>query len=163
MLNSRNFDKDCKGKKGNPEAIALLSMKAQKQAAERFVNDLKTVAESCERSSGALPGIPPDVARKDFGQEKAPTLPILFRDACSAYSLLSAPPPKERATRPPPSSPLPFPRVMPLEPLRGGFFHDLGRRLVQADSRLLDSPNDVGIHGRQELLFVALRGFSPLS
>jgi hypothetical protein len=91
------FDKSCKGKKGNPEAVAL-SLKAQKQAAERFVNDLKTVASTREHSSGAVPGIPPDVARKDFGQEKAPTLPVLFRDAYSTYSLLSAPPPRERAT-----------------------------------------------------------------
>jgi hypothetical protein len=64
--------------------------------------------------------------------------------------------------RPPPSSPLPFPRVMPLEPLLGGLLHDFGGGFVQPDGSLLDLPNDLRIHRRQELPFVALRGFSPL-
>jgi hypothetical protein len=58
--------------------------------------------------------------------------------------------------------PLLLPRVMSLEPLSGGLFHDFGRGLVQSDCRLLDLPNDLGIERRQELTLIAGWGFSAL-
>jgi hypothetical protein len=51
---------------------------------------------------------------------------------------------------------------VPLQPFLGGLFHDFGRGLVQPDRRLLDLPYDIRIHGREELPFVALGGFSAV-
>ena len=42
-----------------------------------------------------------------------------------------------------------------LQPLLTGFLHDIRGGPVQVERRLLDGPDDVRIHGRQELSFVA--------
>src|SRR5258708_32042090 len=62
---------------------------------------------------------------------------------------------------PPPS--LLLPCAMPLQPLLCGLFHDVRRGPVHVERRLLDRSNDVRIHCRQELSFVAWRGFSSPS
>jgi len=52
---------------------------------------------------------------------------------------------------------------MPLQPLLGGFLHDVRSGPVKVKRGLLDGPYDVRIHGRQELSLVALRGLSAPS
>jgi hypothetical protein len=46
--------------------------------------------------------------------------------------------------------------MMPLEPFPGGLFQNLGRGLVQAHGRHFDVPDDIRIHRRQKLSFVAV-------
>ena len=54
-------------------------------------------------------------------------------------------------------------KLMPLQPYSGGLFHDIRRGPIQVERSLLDRSNDVRIHGRQELSFVAWGGFSAPS
>jgi hypothetical protein len=91
-------DPQCKGKKANPEGVAL-SQKKRERAAARVAQDLRDASAGRANMPGASPGsIPADVARTEFGMDKPAPLPFLFRDAYSIYSLLSPPPPRERAT-----------------------------------------------------------------
>jgi hypothetical protein len=50
-----------------------------------------------------------------------------------------------------------------LQPLLTGFLHDIRGGPVQVERRLLDGPDDVRIHGRQKLSFVAGTAAVPLS
>src|SRR5580704_4764130 len=51
--------------------------------------------------------------------------------------------------------------LMPLQPLLGRLLHEIRGGPVQVECRLLDGPNDVRIHGCQELSLLAWRRFSP--
>jgi hypothetical protein len=87
------FDKECKGKANNREAVALAS-RARNNARDRVVQDLRTDAQV-----GADPGVlSTDFARRTYGPAPKLKIPFLFRDAYSTYSLLSPPAPRDRAT-----------------------------------------------------------------
>jgi hypothetical protein len=85
---------------------------------------------------------------------------MLRQSRCLEPSTEAAPTRRSAARR---SRPLLFFMPMPLQPLLGGFLHDVRSGSVKVKRGLLDGPYDVRIHGRQELSLVALRGLSAPS
>ena len=99
----------------------------------------------------------PDVMRRPLRQQLSASLgwrirQVAFRIRCPCDDIAAAP-----------LQPFPlFFTLMPLQPLLGGLLHQVRGSPVQVECHLLDGPNDVRIHGCQELSLLALWGFRPL-
>jgi hypothetical protein len=91
------YDERCLGKRNNPDAVVEANRTKERQS-RRKAQDIRDEAVAQSKVPGRVEPIPVETARSAFGPAAELQLPVLFRDAYSAYSLLSAPPPKERAT-----------------------------------------------------------------